>query len=375
MNISIVSYGKFHAFDLARELKLQNCNISVYSSYPFFIAKKYNISFNEFKIFFLLQFVDRVTKRVFSRKLKLFFAFIVQFLIKPNQDFIILWSNTPSFLVKRIKKKYNSKIIIERGSTHILFQNKILKDEYKKINKDFSIHQNDINTELINYKLADFISIPSIFVKNTFISQKIDENKLLINPYGANIKKFYYSKNNSTDKFIILTVGSGDIRKGLKHIIDSHKYLNFNFLHYHIGNIDIDLQPLIKKSSNFINIASVNQDKLRYYYCMADVFVLASLEEGLSLTILEAMACKLPIVATRNTGIESINSKYELKLLIEPRNPKDIAEKINYLYENTILRNKLSQNALKTISKGGFTWFDYGIRYKKILNEKKSINC
>ena len=104
MNISIVSYGKFHAFDLARELKLQNCNISVYSSYPFFIAKKYNISFNEFKSFFLLQFIDRVTKRVFSRNLKLFFAFIVQFLIKPNQDFIILWSNTPSFLVKRIKK-------------------------------------------------------------------------------------------------------------------------------------------------------------------------------------------------------------------------------------------------------------------------------
>ena len=107
---------------------------------------------------------------------------------------------------------------------------------------------------------------------------------------------------------------------------------------------------------------------------MADIFVLASLEEGLSLTILEAMACKLPIVASRNTGIESINSKYEFKLLIEPRNPKDIAEKINYLYENTILRSKLSQNALKTISKGGYTWADYGIRYKKLLNEKKRIN-
>jgi glycosyltransferase involved in cell wall biosynthesis len=364
---SIISFGKFHAFDLARELKSNKISINLYSSYPYFIAKSYGLNYHEHHSFFLLQIIDRLTKRKISNILKFIFAKFLAIIIRADQDFIIAWSDTPNFLIKILKRKYKSLIIIERGSTHILFQNKILKDEYKKINKDFSIYQNDINTELINYKLADFISIPSIFVKNTFISQKIDENKLLINPYGANIKKFYYSKNNLTDKFIILTVGSGDIRKGLKYIIDSHKYLNFNFLHYHIGNIDIDLQPLIKKSSNFINIASVNQDKLRYYYCMADVFVLASLEEGLSLTILEAMACKLPIIATRNTGIESINSKHEFKLLIEPRNPKDIAEKINYLNENTILRNKLSQNALKTISKGGFTWSDYGIRYYKNL--------
>ena len=149
---------------------------------------------------------------------------------------------------------------------------------------------------------------------------------------------------------------------------------SFDFVHYHIGNIEKDLEPFVKKSSNFINVDSVNQNELRYYYCMADVFVLASLEEGLSLTILEAMACKLPIVATKNTGVESIYSKYDFKLLIEPKNPKDIAEKINSLYENNILRKKLSQNALKTVSKGGFSWTDYGIRYKKLLNEKKRIN-
>lgn len=374
MNISIITFGKFHAFDLARELKSQNCNVSLYSSYPFFIAKKYNISFNEFKSFFMLQVIDRLTKRVYSRILKFFFAFIVQFLIKPNQDFIILWSSTPNFLIKRIKRKYNATIIIERGSTHILFQNKILKDEYKSIKKDFSINQNDIKTELINYQLSDFISIPSIFVKNTFINQKIDQSKLIINPYGVNTDKFYYTKNKSIDKFIILTVGSGDIRKGLKYVIEAHNYLSFDFVHYHIGNIEKDLEPFVKKSSNFINVDSVNQNELRYYYCMADVFVLASLEEGLSLTILEAMACKLPIVATKNTGVESIYSKYDFKLLIEPKNPKDIAEKINSLYENNILRKKLSQNALKTVSKGGFSWTDYGIRYKKLLNEKKRIN-
>ena len=76
--------------------------------------------------------------------------------------------------------------ILERGSTHILFQNMILKEEYKKFGKEFSIHPAVIKKELQEYKEADYISVPSFFVRDSFTAQGIQEEKLLVNPFGSN---------------------------------------------------------------------------------------------------------------------------------------------------------------------------------------------
>ena len=66
MKVSIISFGKFHAFDLARELKSNNLKVKLYSSYPYFIAKKYGLNNNEHFSFFLLQIIDRLTKEKFQ---------------------------------------------------------------------------------------------------------------------------------------------------------------------------------------------------------------------------------------------------------------------------------------------------------------------
>ena len=44
--------------------------------------------------------------------------------------------------------------------------------------------------KLLEYELADYISIPSSFVKKTFLEQGIEKNKLLINPYGVDLLEF-----------------------------------------------------------------------------------------------------------------------------------------------------------------------------------------
>lgn len=370
MNISIISFGKFHAFDLARELKLQYCNISVYSSYPFFVAKKYNISFFEFKSFFLLQVIDRITKRVFSRKLKLFFAFLVQFLIKPNQDFIILWSGTPSFLLKRIKRKYNSKIIIERGSAHILFQNKILKDEYKKINKDFSIDQNDINTELINYQLADFISIPSKFVMNSFLKYNVPREKLIINSYGADLTKFHKIKTKTNQKFTFLTCGYASVQKGFHKVLNSHKYIKEDFIHIHVGTVEDIFKDKLKNYKNLIVYQSVNQTELVKYYNMADIFILPSIQDGFGMVLLESMACGTPIIASKFTGATSIDSSKIFGHILNINNSREISKTVNHFMKNPDQLKIMSENCQKIITEGGYSWYDYGNRYIKNLRQK-----
>ena len=65
-----------------------------------------------------------------------------------------------------------------------------------------------------------------------------------------------------------------------------------------------------------------------------DVFVLSSVSEGLSNTILEAMATGLPIVATRVGGADELVKDGETGMLVESGSPRQIAEAIEWLVAN-----------------------------------------
>lgn len=83
--------------------------------------------------------------------------------------------------------------------------------------------------------------------------------------------------------------------------------------------------------------------KLFGIYRQADIFVLPSLSEGVPKTLLEAMASGLPIVATRVGGIPDIVKDGETGLLVEPRSPEQIAQAIERLSSDTVLRKRIIQ--------------------------------
>src|SRR5205823_354978 len=125
------------------------------------------------------------------------------------------WSGM-SLAALRRAQHLGMKTIIERGSTHICFQDGILQEEYKRFGQSFAVHPAVIEKELAEYEEADYISVPSGFVKSTFIQRGIPEKKLLINPYGASdFFRIEKKETNKHDKFVIVYLGTLSIRKGL----------------------------------------------------------------------------------------------------------------------------------------------------------------
>ena len=129
-------------------------------------------------------------------------------------DLFIGWS---SFSEKTIlkAKSFGAKTVLERGSTHIIFQNDILKLEYKKNNITNGLlpHPKIIEKELREYESSDFIMVPSSFAKDTFIKRKIKAKKVLQLPYGVDLLEFYPGKKFD-NKFRVIFCGSISIRKG-----------------------------------------------------------------------------------------------------------------------------------------------------------------
>ncbi|MFH1282276.1 MAG: glycosyltransferase [bacterium] len=82
-----------------------------------------------------------------------------------------------------------------------------------------------------------------------------------------------------------------------------------------------------------------------------DVMVLSSISEGFPFILLEAMAMKKAIVATKVNGVVEMVKDNESALVVEPRMPEQLAEKIKILLKDENLRKNIGKNAHQVANK------------------------
>lgn len=80
-----------------------------------------------------------------------------------------------------------------------------------------------------------------------------------------------------------------------------------------------------------------------------DVFVLPSLWEGFGIVLLEAMAMGKPVIGTKVGGIPEIIEDGANGFLVEPRNPRQLAEKILALLCDESMRDRMGQNGRQIV--------------------------
>jgi glycosyltransferase involved in cell wall biosynthesis len=388
MQITIIVGGRFHAFDLAYQLQRKNINYKLITSYPLYILKKFNLSSKNAESIFAKEILKRFfDKCIFINRffdynywVNFYFSKIAANLIDYSKtDILVGWSGF-SYHSFKAGKKFNCIKILERGSTHILHQVEILKEEYKNLKlKPVLPSKNTILMEIKEYELADYICVPSEFARRSFLDRGFDKNKIIKIPYGVDIKNFRpnFKKNNllkNKKKFTIISTGSISVRKGTIYLLKAFKELNIsNSELILVGPIDDEVRKLLKKFTSNKNIKFYKkhpQSKLNAFYNEADIFVLFSLEEGLSMVQIQAMACGLPVICTYNTGGSEIVDHGINGFILPIRDINLLKKKILILYKNRILLKKMKYNAY-TKAQNFFSWDIYGKNiikfYKKVL--------
>ena len=152
-----------------------------------------------------------------------------------------------------------------------------------------------------------------------------------------------------------------------------------------IGGLSTELKQIMKrKSQNIKWIGHVKQDDLVKYYQNSDIFVIASIEEGMAMVQMQALSCGLPLICTTNTGGEDLLNmndnnpisrgmnikEYNAGYVIPINSPQAIAWCIKELKNNNSLLEKKSKNAYM-LARNKLDWTNYGLR--SISNYKKQI--
>lgn len=88
------------------------------------------------------------------------------------------------------------------------------------------------------------------------------------------------------------------------------------------------------------------------YLHITDIFVFPSGKEGLPNALLEAMACSLPVIASRIGGVTDIVKDRENGLLVAPGDQQELGKAILELLDDELLRRNLAANAAETIRSG-----------------------
>lgn len=362
MKINIASTNRFHLLDLARELEKQGNDVKFYSIVPTKRCTAFGLNRKSCKCLLWLVFPFIILDyffhcSLFIRIRNIILDYYLAIFMRPCDVYICLGSVYKQSIIYS-KRKYNAITILEWGSKHIIEQLKMFN------NKNYSSYA--LNRELEEYNLVDYISIATNHVKLSFINHNIPEKKLIINPYGVDLKQFHPTILAERNYDIIM-VGGWRREKGCDLLLQACKKYKFSLLH--VGTI---VNMKFPNDTNMKHIDAVDQKELINYYSQAKVFALPSYAEGLAMVQAQALACGLPIVCSTETGGRDLRELLtDKKWIIEMKNftvdelGKCILKALQLSKEQIGVRDYAQNDILN------FTWEAYGKRYNDSLKNIK----
>lgn len=381
MKVTQITPGRFHHFHLARQMEKHGLLDKIYTGYPRFKLKdEQGIPKEKIETFPWIQapYMKRGSLGLnkFDWLNKSWSWFRVQTLDKyvakniDTKGVLIALSSSGLYAGKKMQA-LGGKYICDRGSSHIVFQNEILEEEYKRWGFHWKgIDQRIIEKEQEEYEQADCITVPSDFVMNSFIEKGVDKGKLIKIPYGARLDRFGRIGEPDKSKFTVLWVGAISLRKGFMYALnafEAFKHSNKQFVV--IGNLTNEIKILLKNKNlkHVIFKGNVPNEQLIEFYSSSDVFLLTSLEEGLAMVQGEALACGCPVIATPNTGSEDLITNGKDGFIIPIKDEQAIVDSFQKLLDTPGLRAEMSENAINRVQALS-GWDTYGTNFKLLID-------
>ncbi|WP_040210453.1 glycosyltransferase [Clostridium polynesiense] len=235
--------------------------------------------------------------------------------------------------------------------------------------------------KLSSFKVSKYICVSESVRKVLESRNKISRKKITVIKNGIDLNRFNICKtykdnkinelsiNIQAEDFVIGCIGNFRKAKGQDILLEAayklkdHPYIKFILVGD--GELRIYYEKLIKDYGlkEKVILLGVRED-IPELMSILDILVVPSRWEGFGLAAVEAMACKVPIIASNVDGLSEIIQDEVTGVLFEKENSSALAEKILFLKENKFKREDIAEAAYKYTTKE----FDIEIMMKKIEN-------
>ena len=335
-------------------------------------------------------------------------------LISPTQSGIGGIAQHVQGLTKFLKKKGYSVEIISSENTFTIpikglknpsfMISSFIKTKFKK---DYDIvHAHNIPSALAmkNIQGKKILSIHGVFSKQinqlhgktvTTLSQKYEHNALSWSdaitvvskeayayyealgfkiqqiPNAIDVESLPKNKEKKYEKQIIFA-GRLSKEKGVGVLLEICKKLSddIDIIILGAGPETDKIKDISNSKKNIHFLGYLPKEKIIPLIRGSDILIQPSLNEGISSTILEAMACKIPIIATNVGGNMELIKHNQTGFLVDPNSSSQFLDLINYIFSNMDKINLITNNAFTHVQQ--YDWNVVGQKYiqlyKKIFN-------
>ncbi len=274
---------------------------------------------------------------------------------------------------KEIEKRYKINHRIDVEESIIFYANRIITSTSQEIQNQYGGYENKAEEKF--RVIPPGIDIERFYPHNERIPLDEETSKLL-QTISEKLLKFFVQ----IDKPLILSVCRPDKRKNISGLIKAYgedKSLQQKANLAIFAGIRVDIQEMEDNEREVLTEILLLMDKYNLYGKMAipkqhnthtevpelyriaadmgGVFVNAALTEPFGLTLIEAAACGVPVVATDDGGPRDIIGNCKNGILVDVSDSINIAEAINKIIDNKKLWKKFSEEGMKNVRKH-YTW-------------------
>jgi len=239
-------------------------------------------------------------------------------------------------------------------NTNRLTQETPFKDEFKL---HFQTSPRWQRLEKETYLKADKVFVMGPHVRTSLIDfYGLDPKKVVAVGGGSNtatkLNKNPEFREKSYKDRVLLFVGRDFKRKGGGDLLQAFEIVKKKFKDAKLTIVGC--RPKVKIDGVEV-VGELNPDQLEKYYEKAQVFVMPSLFEPWGNVWIEAMTYQLPCIGTNVGSIPYIVEDGKTGFIVQPKNPKEIAERLIYLFENPHIMEQFGREGFLRAIKN-FTW-------------------